>query len=69
MSFPGDAEIMEVSLTADDPAEAATLVQAVVDAYLREVVNTDADRKRHGLASWTAPSAIRNRIFVPGVKS
>ena len=46
VTFPGQAEIMEVSLTADDPEEAATLVQAVADSYLREVVNTEVDKKR-----------------------
>ena len=46
VTFPGDAEIMEVSLTADDPNEAATLVQAVVDAYMQEAVNAEVDRKR-----------------------
>ena len=50
VTFPGDAEIMEVSLTAENPQEAATLVQAVVEAYLHEVINTDVDRRRMRLA-------------------
>ena len=50
VTFPGDAEIMEVSLTAENPEEAATLVKAVVDAYLHEFVNTDVDRRRLRLA-------------------
>jgi len=50
VTFPGNAEIMEVSLTADDPDEAVTLLRAVVDAYLHGVVNAEQDRKRARLA-------------------
>jgi beta-lactamase regulating signal transducer with metallopeptidase domain len=46
VTFPGKAEIMEVSLTADDPDEAVILLRAVVGAYLREVVNAQLERKR-----------------------
>ena len=46
VTFPGNAEIMEVSLTATDPDEAVTLVREVVNAYLREVVNPEQDKKR-----------------------
>ena len=46
MTFPGHAELMEVSLTADNPDEAATLVRGVVEAYLNEVVNVELDQKR-----------------------
>jgi polysaccharide biosynthesis transport protein len=45
VSFPGRAELMAVSLTRDNPKEAATLVNAVVGAYLTEVVNAEGDRK------------------------
>jgi hypothetical protein len=41
VSFPGNAEIMQVSLAADDPEEAATLLRAVVDAYLGETVGRE----------------------------
>jgi len=38
--FPGDAEIMEISLVAGNPEEAAIVVNAVVKAYMEEVFNT-----------------------------
>lgn len=44
VSFPGDAEIMKVSLAGDGPKESALLLNAIVRAYLREVV--DEERKR-----------------------
>ena len=44
VNFPGDAEIMRVSLVGDEPKESALLLNAIVDAYLREVV--DMERKR-----------------------
>ncbi|MHC4176326.1 MAG: GumC domain-containing protein [Planctomycetota bacterium] len=44
VGFPGDAEILKVSLAGDDPKEVATVLNAVVDAYMSEVV--DAERKR-----------------------
>ena len=50
VGFPGRAEIMEVSLTREDPKEAAALVQAVVDAYMKEVVNAEQDLKRNRLS-------------------
>jgi beta-lactamase regulating signal transducer with metallopeptidase domain len=50
VSFPGKAEIMEVRLTAENPMEAATLLQGVVDAYMHEIVNTEVDRRRMRLA-------------------
>ena len=46
VSFPGRAEVMAVSVTRDDAAEAQTLVKAVVDSYLTEVVNVERDQKR-----------------------
>jgi uncharacterized protein involved in exopolysaccharide biosynthesis len=44
VNFPGNAEIMSVSCTTNDPHEAVVLTNAVVDAYTTEIV--DADRKR-----------------------
>jgi uncharacterized protein involved in exopolysaccharide biosynthesis len=43
VDFPRKAEYMQVSVTRPDPQEAATLVNAVVDAYLINAV--DADRR------------------------
>ncbi len=47
--FPGRAEVMAVSVTRDDPAEAQALVKAIVDSYLTEVVSVERDRKRQRL--------------------
>jgi chromosome segregation ATPase len=46
VSFPGKAELMEVGIARHDPQEAVTLVNAVVEAYLHEVVNPEQDKKR-----------------------
>ena len=46
VSFPGKAEIMEVSVCGDDPQEATILDRAVVDAYMKEVVESERDQKR-----------------------
>jgi hypothetical protein len=50
VDFPGNAEIMRVSITRDDPREAAILVAAVVDSYITEVVNVERDLKRQRLS-------------------
>jgi polysaccharide biosynthesis transport protein len=50
VGFPGKAELMEVSLTCNDPKEAVTLLGAVVEAYLAEVVNAERDQKRQRLS-------------------
>ena len=50
VEFPGDAEIMTVSVTTGDPHESAALARAVVDAYLTEVVNAERDQKRQRLS-------------------
>ena len=50
VEYPGDAEIMSVSVTTGDPREAATLAAAVVDAYLTEIVNAERDQKRQWLS-------------------
>ena len=41
VSFPGDAEIMQVSLTDRDPKEVTNVVRAVVEAYLNEIVESE----------------------------
>ena len=54
VSFPGKAELMKVSINGDDSKvdskEAVTLVNAVVDAYLAEVVNAETDKKGQRLS-------------------
>lgn len=46
VSFPGrDSEVMTVSVTGPDPKEAATLVNAVVGAYMREVVDAERNQR------------------------
>ncbi|NLY01572.1 MAG: AAA family ATPase [Rhodopirellula sp.] len=49
VEFPGDAEVMQIELTGDDPEAAAALVTAVVDAYMNEVVNVERDDRRSRL--------------------
>jgi polysaccharide biosynthesis transport protein len=44
VTFPGKAEIMEVSVRGNDPREAAVLCRAVVDAYLTEVVSAEREQ-------------------------
>lgn len=41
IDFPDGAEILEISMSGQDPEALATLVNAVTDAYLNEVVNVD----------------------------
>jgi len=50
VSFPGEAEIMQVSLQGRNPAEAATLVNAVVTAYMDKVVNGEIEQRRARLS-------------------
>ena len=49
VSFPGKAEFMMVSLSLEDPKEAKTLVKAVVDSYMTEVVNAENEREAAAL--------------------
>jgi len=51
VSFPGDSEIMQVSLTDPNTAEAVTVLRAVVDAYLSEIVETERNRRARELAN------------------
>jgi capsular exopolysaccharide synthesis family protein len=46
VTFPGRAEIMDVSVARRDKHEAAVLVNAVVDSYITEVVNAEHEKKR-----------------------
>lgn len=49
VSFPGNAEIMTISLTTADPRESAALVNAVVEAYRAEVVDVELNQRRQRL--------------------
>jgi uncharacterized protein involved in exopolysaccharide biosynthesis len=42
--------VLTVSLTSSDPQEAAVLVNAVVEAYVNEVINADRQRRRERLS-------------------
>ncbi len=50
VAFPGRAEWMEVSVTRPDPQEAKTLVTAVVEKYMTDVVNAELNQKRTRLS-------------------
>lgn len=51
VAFPGkNAEIMQVSITGPNPQEAATLVNAVVQAYFDEVINAERTQRRARLS-------------------
>ena len=52
---------MEVDVTRYDPQEAATLVRAVVDAYMKEVVKANGTRSGSGSTSWTEHTWKRRR--------
>jgi biopolymer transport protein ExbD/uncharacterized protein involved in exopolysaccharide biosynthesis len=47
--FPGKAEVMGVSFRSDDRKEAVAVVNAVIEAYLAEVVNAERSRKQSRL--------------------
>lgn len=49
VEFPGDAEIMRVSLALQDPHASKALVNAVVQAYMTEVVDTELQQRRSRL--------------------
>jgi len=43
VSFPGNSEILQIGLTGDDPSQLVTIVNAVKDAYMEEVVGVDRE--------------------------
>ncbi len=47
--YPGDAELMQVSVTSEKGDEAAALVNAIVDAYMEEVVDVEQNERRNRL--------------------
>jgi polysaccharide biosynthesis transport protein len=46
VSFPGRAEIMEVSLSLPDPMDAVKIVSVVVDSYKKEVLDVDRSERQ-----------------------
>lgn len=48
--FPGNSEFMNVSFTSPYAEETAVLVNAIVDAYMREVVDTEQRERRQRLS-------------------
>ena len=53
VGYVNDSEIMRVSLTAKEPKEVAELVNAVVDAYIEEVVEKKEQKRREMFAQLT----------------
>lgn len=47
--YPGNAELMQVSVTSEKGDEAAALVNAIVDAYMEEVVDVEQNERRNRL--------------------
>ena len=46
VEFVAGSEVMEISLSGDDPEEIAGIVNAVKKAYMDEVVNVDTNRRK-----------------------
>ena len=61
VSFPGDGEIMKISLSASNHREAVKLLRAVVDAYLSEVVETERNVMTQKLAALEEVLASKER--------
>ncbi|MBN2579197.1 MAG: AAA family ATPase [Pirellulales bacterium] len=49
VSFPGRAEIMEISLSLPNPSDAAKIVAVVVDSYNKEVLDVEGKERRERL--------------------
>jgi hypothetical protein len=45
VDFPNDGSILRIGMSGDNPEELVTLVDAVVDAYLKEVVHPERNQK------------------------
>ena len=63
------AGVVTVSFTDSDPQEAAALVNAVVNAYLNEVVNYDRQLRRVKLSELQQISAEKETKFAPSANS
>lgn len=61
VSFPGDAEIMRVSLDESNNDEAVKMLRAVVEAYLGEVVETERIQRERELAKLAEVLAGKER--------
>ncbi|HEV3340440.1 MAG TPA: AAA family ATPase [Pirellulales bacterium] len=53
VDFPGGAEIMSISMSGASSSEVAALVNAVMDAYIHEVVEVEAHQERNKLDKLT----------------
>jgi succinoglycan biosynthesis transport protein ExoP len=53
VDFPGGAEIMSISMSGANAAETAALVNSVMDAYIHEVVEVEAQQERNKLDKLT----------------
>jgi hypothetical protein len=60
VTFPAGGEVMRVSLSGDDRAEAAKLVNAVVQAYLQEVVDRDLGSRAAKLVKLRKALAVKD---------
>ena len=61
VDFPGRAEVMTVSFSGPDPKEAATVVNAVVNAYLKEMFGAERDKRRLRLKQLDRACAEREK--------
>ena len=53
ISYPGKGEIMQVSMTTPDKKQSMEIVNSVVDAYFKEVIYAQMDKKRSKLNAIT----------------
>jgi succinoglycan biosynthesis transport protein ExoP len=65
VAFPGNGEVMIISLTTNDPTAAGLLVAAVSKAYLDEVVNQELKRQRDR-SSDLQTQLIENKSLLDG---
>ena len=63
VDFPGRGDVMSISVKLGAPKEAAALVNAVVDAYLTQVVSAERDQKRQRLSDLDTVVAEREAAF------
>jgi uncharacterized protein involved in exopolysaccharide biosynthesis len=61
VGFPGKPEFMQVTFSGPDPKEAATVVNVVVNTYLKEVIGAERDRKQLRLKKLEQACADREK--------